>query len=360
MQVKFDNVYKKFGEVEVLKNFDITIKNGEFLVLLGPSGCGKSTALRLLAGLEEPTSGEIYIGNNPVSHLEPKERDISMVFQSYALYPHMTAYENITYPLKIKKISKGERKKKADDIAVILGLENYLNRKPKELSGGQRQRVALGRALIRNHNVCLMDEPLSNIDAKLREHMRGKIKRLHEDLGITSLYVTHDQTEAMTMANRIAIMHKGNLVQLANPDKVYSKPVNRYVGEFIGSPPMNFIEGRYISGKNQVDFGNYNQSLDREWIEILDTKLSSDELFLGVRPENVFVSTEYEEGSMEAIVYVVEPLGKEIIVTLKSGDHLITAEVEADMELKMNQRVWLSMKKKSIHIFDGKTNENLT
>lgn len=355
MQVKFEHIHKQFGDTNVLKDFNLTIEDGEFLVLLGPSGCGKSTALRLLAGLEEPTSGEIYIGNKPVSHLEPKSRDISMVFQSYALYPHMTVYENITYPLRIKKVPHNERKQKASEIAEILGLENYLNRKPKELSGGQRQRVALGRALIRKPNVFLMDEPLSNLDAKLRAHMRGEIKRLHNNLGITSLYVTHDQTEAMTMANRIAIMNEGNLVQLASPDEVYSKPVNRYVGEFIGSPPMNFIEGRYITSKKQVDFGNYKQSMDKEWIEILETRLSNDKLYLGVRPEDIEVNVEMKEASMEAFVYVVEPLGKEIIVTLKSGDHLITAQVNADMKLEMNQKVWLSMSKNKIHIFDGKT-----
>ncbi|WP_018922129.1 ABC transporter ATP-binding protein [Salsuginibacillus kocurii] len=355
MEVRYENITKQFGETPVLENLNLTIHDGEFLVLLGPSGCGKSTALRMLAGLEDPTSGEIYIGNQPVTDMEPKERDISMVFQSYALYPHMSVFENITYPLKIRKVSKAERKKQADRVAEILEIGNLLKRKPKELSGGQRQRVALGRSLIREPNVFLMDEPLSNLDAKLRVHMRGEIKRLHTELGITSVYVTHDQTEAMTMADRIAIMEGGHLQQLAAPNEIYNKPTNKYVGGFIGSPAMNFVKGRYKGKEDRLDFDVFDFPIDHEWREIFERELSGDDLYLGVRPEDVQVSTTPQPGAVKGEVYVVEPLGKEMITIVRVGDHTVMACIEPDVDIEMNQEVWLQFKNHKLHMFDGKT-----
>ncbi|SDH94824.1 multiple sugar transport system ATP-binding protein [Alteribacillus persepolensis] len=359
MQVRYENINKKFGNVHVLKNLHLTVNDGEFLVLLGPSGCGKSTALRMLAGLENPTSGEIYIGGQPVTDMDPKDRDISMVFQSYALYPHMSVFENITYPLKIRKVPKAERKKKADDIAEILEIGDLLKRKPKELSGGQRQRVALGRSLIRQPNVFLMDEPLSNLDAKLRVHMRGEIKRLHSELGITSVYVTHDQTEAMTMADRIAIMEGGHLQQLASPDEIYHQPANRYVGGFIGSPAMNSVKGRLNVKTASLDFGTFTIPIDQEWQEILEKRLSGQDIYLGIRPENVRVATKPAENSIKGEVYVVEPLGKEVITIIRAGGHTIVAIVEPDLPLKMNQKVWLTFDEQKLHMFDGKTEEKV-
>ncbi|MBB6448778.1 multiple sugar transport system ATP-binding protein [Geomicrobium halophilum] len=338
---------------------NLTIKDGEFLVLLGPSGCGKSTALRMLAGLEDPSSGEIYIGHQPVTDMDPKERDISMVFQSYALYPHMSVYENITYPLKIRKTPKAERKKKADEIADILEIGDLLNRKPRALSGGQRQRVALGRSLIRQPNVFLMDEPLSNLDAKLRVHMRGEIKRLHSELGITSLYVTHDQTEAMTMADRIAIMEGGHLQQLAQPNEIYHKPANKYIGGFIGSPAMNMVSGYWKTKEGKIDLDAFVWDIDREWQEILEKQLSGENMYLGIRPEDVEVSASPISEGIEAEVYVVEPLGKEMIAIMKVGDHTITAIVEPDMPLDMNQKVWLTFNSNKVHVFDGSTEKKV-
>jgi multiple sugar transport system ATP-binding protein len=355
MQVKYVNVSKSFGNLQILKDFNLTVKDGEFLVLLGPSGCGKTTALRMLAGLEDPTSGEIYIGNQMVNDVEPKDRDVAMVFQSYALYPHMTVYENISYPLKIRKIPAGEMRRLVEDVAQKLQIEHLLHRKPRELSGGQRQRVALGRALIRKPNVFLMDEPLSNLDAKLRVQMRGELKRLHSELGITIIYVTHDQVEAMTMADRIAVMNGGCLQQLDSPDEVYNNPANRFVGGFIGSPAMNFIPGRINRSRGQLEFTSFRYNLDAEWQGILEKELSDDELLLGIRPEDVEVHLTPVEGGVEGTVYVVEPTGKESILIVKVGDITVVADVEPDTRVEMNQKIWLTFKEQKMHIFDGKT-----
>lgn len=260
--VKLVNVWKQFGEVTAVKNMNLDIKDGEFMILLGPSGCGKTTTLRMISGLEEPTKGQIYIGDKLVADPEkgvfvpPKDRDIAMVFQSYALYPHMTVYDNIAFPLKLRKVPKQEIDQRVREVAEMLGLTELLKRKPRELSGGQRQRVALGRAIVRKPQVFLMDEPLSNLDAKLRVKMRAELKKLQRQLGVTTIYVTHDQVEAMTMGDRIAVINAGELQQVGSPDEVYDKPANTFVAGFIGSPPMNSMDAS-ITEDGFADFGEF-------------------------------------------------------------------------------------------------------
>ena len=253
--LKIKNISKKYGVLDILKNIEMNIEDGEFLVLVGPSGCGKSTTLRLIAGLERPTEGQIFIGDLCVNDLDPSKRDIAMVFQNYALYPHMTVYENMAFGLTLRKLNASDIKNRVQDAAKILMLTDYLKRRPKELSGGQRQRVALGRAIVRQPKVFLFDEPLSNLDAKLRSEMRLEIKKLHQMLGTTMVYVTHDQTEAMTMGDRIAVMDNGIIEQLDTPRNLYDHPCNRFVASFIGSPEMNFIEG-HVKVNDNIHFIN--------------------------------------------------------------------------------------------------------
>src|SRR5436853_3089956 len=251
MKVKFDNVTKQFGSRAVVDHLSLEIDEGEFVVLLGPSGCGKTTTLRMLAGLEEATSGDILIGDERVNDVPPQHRDIAMVFQSYALYPHMTIAENIAYPLRVRKIARDEIEGRVRHVAAMLEIDGLLMRRPRELSGGERQRVALARAIVRSPRVYLMDEPLSNLDAKLRVQMRGELKRLQHELGTTTVYVTHDQSEAMTLAHRVAVMRRGRLQQFDTPMNIYNRPANRFVAEFVGSPSMNFIEGRIDRGQRK-------------------------------------------------------------------------------------------------------------
>ncbi|HZN08110.1 MAG TPA: ABC transporter ATP-binding protein, partial [Pyrinomonadaceae bacterium] len=248
MSIKFENVTKTFGDTRVVDDLSLEIDDGEFVVLLGPSGCGKTTTLRMLAGLETVTTGDIYIGDERINDVPTQHRDLAMVFQSYALYPHMTIAENIAYPLRVRKLDKNERAKRVNDVAAMLEIESLLDRKPRQLSGGERQRVALARAIVREPRAYLMDEPLSNLDARLRVQMRGELKRLQHQLGTTTIYVTHDQAEAMTLASRVAVMKRGKLQQFDTPLNIYNHPANRFVAEFVGSPSMNFIDGRIDGG----------------------------------------------------------------------------------------------------------------
>ena len=344
--VTFENVRKSFGTFTALENLNLAIEDGEFVALLGPSGCGKSTTLRMLAGLEFPTSGEIRIGDRVVNDLAPGKRDIAMVFQSYALYPHMTVGENIAYPLKKRGIKGPERKAAVQKAAELLQLDALLDRKPGQLSGGQQQRVALGRALVREPRVFLLDEPLSNLDAKLRSYMRAEIIELHRRLGKTMVYVTHDQLEAMTMANRIAVMHAGKVQQFDTPDAIYNRPANRFVAGFIGTPPMNQIEGE-VRGDSFVTEG-HAIPLDRS---AFVATLADGPAILGVRPEGIVIGT---GTGLPATVRLAENTGHETIVTLELPDRSrIAARIPATRRMDVGQRVALTVDPGAIHLFEA-------
>ncbi|MCC1493126.1 ABC transporter ATP-binding protein [Cognatishimia sp. F0-27] len=339
--VTLKNVRKSFGTFTALENLDIEIRSGEFVALLGPSGCGKSTTLRMLAGLEFPSAGEISIDGRVVNDVAPGKRDIAMVFQSYALYPHMTVGQNIAYPLRKRGVPKDERAAAVQKAAELLQLEPLLDRKPAQLSGGQQQRVALGRALVREPKVFLLDEPLSNLDAKLRSYMRAELIELHRRLGKTMVYVTHDQLEAMTMADRIAVMHGGRLQQFDTPDAVYNRPANRFVASFIGTPSMNQIEGT-LAG-DTFTRGAMTVPLDRARFAAEDGPC-----VMGVRPEAVTIGT----GHVAATIRLVENTGHELIVSLalEDGTRLLS-RVEAGRRLSIGQTVQITFEPDAIHLF---------
>jgi multiple sugar transport system ATP-binding protein len=360
--VVIKHLKKKFGKVIAIDNLDIEVGDKEFLALLGPSGCGKTTTLRCIAGLETPDEGEIYIAGKLVSDLPPRERDVAMVFQSYALYPHMTAFDNIAFPLKIRKIHKQEIKKRVKEVADLLQIGQLLDRKPKALSGGQAQRVALGRAIIRQPKVFLMDEPLSNLDAKLRDLMRVELKRLQKELAITTVYVTHDQSEAMSLGDRIAIMNQGILQQLGSPNEIYRHPDNIFVANFMGRPPANLIRVSFVekNGIGYLDCSGFTNALSSEVQEIIKAKSTSSELVLGLKPEDITVNKErFSSECIEAIVYLVEPLGSETIADLRVGEDLIKAKISPDLELHMGEKVWIKFDEKKMHLFDGKTERSI-
>jgi multiple sugar transport system ATP-binding protein len=354
--IRLKNLIKSFGNVVAVDNLSLDIKDGEFLVLLGPSGCGKTTALKCLAGLETPDSGEIYIGDRIVNELPPKERDIAMVFQSYALYPHMTVYNNMAFPLRMRKRSKNEVDERVKKTADLLRIRELLNRKPKQLSGGQAQRVALGRAIVREPKAFLMDEPLSNLDAKLRVYMRVELKRLQKDLGTTTVYVTHDQAEAMTMGDRVAVMNQGRTQQLATPHDIYHKPDTVFVAGFLGSPPMNLITCTLKEG-GILQSSHFQLQLPASIAETVKSRATDSNVVLGFRPEDVKLSNRPAGNAIETEVYMYEPLGSEIIADLKIGDNMIKARTSPDMELKIGDRLWLTVEEDAIHIFDTKTEE---
>lgn len=361
-QVSLKSVTKVFpGDVVAVKDFNIGIENKEFIVIVGPSGCGKSTTLRMIAGLEEITSGEIYIGDQLVNDIPPKDRNIAMVFQNYALYPHMDVYENMAFGLRLRRYSKSEIKERVTEAARILGIGHLLNRKPKELSGGEKQRVAVGRAIVRKPLVFLFDEPLSNLDAKLRVQMRTEINKLHNRLQTTMIYVTHDQTEAMTLGTRIVVMKDGLIQQIADPLNLYDKPANKFVASFIGSPPMNFIEGT-IARENSKYF--FNESKFR--LRIADKMLESlktyegKSVFLGIRPEDIYdkLFTTYSsiESTVTVVVDIVEPMGSEVYLYLNSGKNTFIARVGGHNKPQVNHKMDVVFDMNKVHFFD-KENE---
>jgi len=353
-------VSKSFGKVVAVDDVSIKIEDKHFVALLGPSGCGKTTTLRLIAGLEILTSGDIHIGDKLVNELSPRDRNIAMVFQSYALYPHMSVFDNIAFPLKIRKVPREEVKKRVDDAADLLGIKDLLGRKPKELSGGQRQRVALGRAIVRNPEVFLLDEPLSNLDAKLRVYMRAELKRLQRNLGVTTVYVTHDQIEALTMSDRIAVMNEGKLQQIDGPDELYSKPANTWVGGFIGSPPMNFFDCTLnLEGQRAyLDASEFKLAIDSGLAAAIKEKASSSELILGTRPEDLtVVKGNLGRDEIPAEIYVVEPVGESTIVDLKIGKYIIRARAPAGFKGEIGEKALVSINKDKMHIFDKKTDQ---
>ena len=346
-----------FGEVVAVNRLSLDIRDKEFVVLLGPSGSGKTTALRCIAGLETPDEGEIYIGDRLVNDLEPKDRDVAMVFQSYALYPHMTVFENLAFPLECAKVPREEIKERVQRVAELLQIRDLLDRKPRQLSGGQQQRVALGRAIIREPKVFLMDEPLSNLDAKLRVYMRAELKRLQKELGVTTIYVTHDQVEAMTMADRVAILDRGVLQQFDSPDQVYAKPANIFVAGFIGSPPTNFFDCT-LTDEGILDAGEFKYSLPRNLVKIIREKATSNEVVLGIRPQHIKVYRRKEKDNLiKARHYTTEPLGEMVILDLKVGETLVKAIV--DPEFKVENEHWIEFPVEKIYLFDKKTGTSL-
>jgi multiple sugar transport system ATP-binding protein len=356
VEVVLDSISKLFGDVKAVDGVSLKILDKEFLTLLGPSGCGKTTTLRLIAGLEELSGGDIYIGDRKVNDLPPKDRNIAMVFQSYALYPHMSVFDNMAFPLKVRKVPKAELDKRVRESAELLGIAELLKRKPKELSGGQRQRVALGRAMVRSPDVFLMDEPLSNLDAKMRVYMRAELKRLQKKLGTTLIYVTHDQVEAMTMSDRVAIMNDGKLQQLDMPETVYNHPKNVWVAGFIGSPAMNFFDCTFKTrdGGGILDAGEFSIDLATDVADLVRKNAAGPEIILGVRPEDVSVAKKRSPGSIEASVYVIEPIGDSVIVDANVGKNLVKARADPSFVAEIEEKVYLTFNERKIHIFDKK------
>ncbi|HVR42616.1 MAG TPA: sn-glycerol-3-phosphate ABC transporter ATP-binding protein UgpC [Thermoanaerobaculia bacterium] len=356
--VRFDGVSKQYGAVSVIEGLDLDIRDKEFMVLVGPSGCGKSTALRMIAGLEEISSGRIRIGERVVNELAPKERDIAMVFQSYALYPHMTVRENLAFGLRIRKTSKEEMERRVREAAEILDIAHLLDRKPRQLSGGQRQRVAVGRAIVRKPSVFLFDEPLSNLDAKLRVQMRSEITRLQQRLETTCVYVTHDQVEAMTMGHRIAVMNAGRLQQVGTPLEVYERPVNLFVANFIGTPPMNFFRGRIADGGAELRAGTFTVRL----AEAGGRARPDGEVVAGIRPEHVVASPGEPRGPaarVEGTVELVEPLGHEVVVHVRAGEDMLVTSVDPAQAPRLDDAIELRIELERLHLFDAASEQRL-
>ncbi len=346
--------------VVAVDHLNLEVRDKEFFVLVGPSGCGKSTTLRMIAGLDEATSGEIYIGDRLVNNLEPKDRDVAMVFQNYALYPHMTVYENMAFALKLRKVPKPEIKQRVEEAARILGISELLNRKPAALSGGQRQRVAVGRAIVRHPQVFLFDEPLSNLDAKLRVGMRAELARLHLRLETTVFYVTHDQVEAMTLGQRIGVMKDGRLLQVDDPLTLYNRPANRFVAGFIGSPPMNFLEGRIEQNPVRFIHPAFTLTLPPTLSPRLQ-RLSGQTVTMGIRPENIIAATQTDsEPHALALVEVAELMGNENILYLKLQDASLIARVPPNCAPKPGTKIAISFDLAKLHFFDPQTEINLT
>lgn len=348
---------------EAVKSIDLEIRDREFMVLVGPSGCGKTSVLRMIAGLEEITGGDISIGECVVNQVPPKDRDIAMVFQNYALYPHMTVFENMAFGLKLRKFPKKEIAERVQDAAKTLDIEDLLDRKPKALSGGQRQRVAVGRAIVRNPQVFLFDEPLSNLDAKTRVTTRAEISKLHDRLDATMIYVTHDQVEAMTMGNRICVMNEGKIMQTAAPLDLYYRPDNLFVAGFIGSPPMNFVQGRIENGDPGLSFVQDNRNGNSirvpltEKLEAIARPYLEQEIILGIRPEDVRCENVSESEAVSAPIEidVVEPMGSETMLYLRTNDTSLAARASGDAQFKVNQSIRIAFDPEKIHLFDPRT-----
>jgi len=358
-KVRLENISKHFNEVIAVKDFSLEIEDREFVVFVGPSGCGKTTTLRMIAGLEEITLGKIYIGDRLINRIPAKDRDIAMVFQNYALYPHMTVYQNLAFSLEMRKFSKEETKQRVREAADLLEISELLHRKPKQLSGGQRQRVAVGRAIVRKPQVFLFDEPLSNLDAKLRVQMRGELKKLHERLVSTSIYVTHDQVEAMTMGDRIVVMKDGFIQQVGKPLDLYFHPINKFVAGFIGSPTMNFIETQLIGLDNKlfVQADSFRLRILEEKSQNLQSYVNK-KVILGIRPQDLSKASAPVEGeTIEAFVEIIEPIGNEIYLDVKAGRDSLIASVDPKTKVNPREEILLQANLENIHLFDIE-NEN--
>lgn len=359
MKVIIKDVSKHFGNVRAVDNLNLEINDGELVALLGPSGCGKTTILLMIAGIYKLTTGYIYFNEKMVNEVLPKDRKIGMVFQSYALYPHMSVFNNIAFPLKLRRTPREEMREKVFKVARLVQIEELLNRKPGQLSGGQQQRVALSRALVKEPDILLLDEPLSNLDARLRIEMRSELKKLQRRLSITTIFVTHDQIEAMTMADRVAIMNLGHLQQFSSPDELYNYPKNLFVAGFIGSPPTNFIDvslersnGKFILRNESLEL-----KLPREIVSKVESNSTSSEIVLGIRPEHITLNQEKE--GIKTEVYVIEPLGREILVSVKLGDYIVKVLTPPPFKVGMGEKVWLGFNLDKIMLFDKKTEKSL-
>lgn len=353
-------ITKKFGNTTAVDNVNLEVKDGEFVVVVGPSGCGKSTTLRMIAGLESITSGDLLLNEQRLNELHSSKRNMAMVFQSYALYPHMSVFENIAFGLRVRKIPKPQIMEKVLSAAKVLQLEDYLDRKPRELSGGQNQRVALGRAIVRDPEVFLMDEPLSNLDAKLRSYMRTEIKELQRRLGTTMVYVTHDQVEAMTMGDKIMLLKDGQVQQVGSPLELYNKPKNRFVGEFIGSPPMNFMEGIVVEKGNELLFNSEDYSI----VLSTDNQIKLREfvgkkVLMGVRPEHIEIGDHLHKNRIQFNLINSEVLGSETLVFLHAENQKWTAKLNGQHLLQKNDYISLHLSSDYIHLFDVETEERL-
>ncbi|PAQ15787.1 sugar ABC transporter ATP-binding protein [Bacillaceae bacterium SAOS 7] len=362
-EIVLKNIYKMYDDkVTAVKDFNLHIQDKEFIIFVGPSGCGKSTTLRMIAGLEEISKGDFYIDGERMNDVPPKDRDIAMVFQNYALYPHMTVYDNMAFGLKLRKFSKSEIDRRVKDAAAILGLETYLDRKPKALSGGQRQRVALGRAIVRDAKVFLMDEPLSNLDAKLRVQMRAEISKLHQRIQTTTIYVTHDQTEAMTMATRLVVMKDGVIQQVGTPKEVYEKPANVFVGGFIGSPAMNFFRGKLEEG--QIMVGDTSLAIPKEKMSML-RKLgyAGKEVILGVRPEDIHYESAFidafPQSTIDAKISVSELTGAETMIYSSINGTEFIARLDSRSEFTPGETIKLAFDMEKAHFFDAESEKRI-
>jgi multiple sugar transport system ATP-binding protein len=350
------NVVKMYGDVVAVDNVSLIVEDGEFVALVGPSGCGKTTTLNLVAGLIELTDGEIYLGEKQINDLDPKDRDLAMVFQNYALYPNKSVRENLAFPLKMRKMKGDDIGVQVERTAKVLSIDHLLDRRPRELSGGQQQRVALGRALVRNPRAFLMDEPLSNLDAKLRVQMRAELKRFHQELHATVLYVTHDQLEAVTMADKIAVMNNGVLQQYASPEDVFNRPVNTFVAGFIGSPAMNLVTGRVQhngSGVEVVGEAGWVQPLAP--LRATQALRSGGEVILGIRHSQVRLHREAMPGSLAATIYTVEPTGDLTFVHFRLGGQLLVASAHADFRANPDDPIWVEFDQDHLHVFDARS-----
>ncbi|MCH8553488.1 MAG: sn-glycerol-3-phosphate ABC transporter ATP-binding protein UgpC [Natronospirillum sp.] len=361
--IEFKNVVKSYGDVNIIKGLDLSIKDKEFMVLVGPSGCGKSTTLRMIAGLEEITEGDLYIGERRVNNVHPKDRDVAMVFQSYALYPHMSVRENIAFGLRLRKMPKDEIDTLVDEAAKTLGMTHLLDRKPKALSGGQRQRVALGRAIVRKPSVFLFDEPLSNLDAELRVQMRAEIAKLQKRLAITSVYVTHDQVEAMTMGDRIAVLHDGNLRQVGTPLELYDTPANLFVAQFIGTPNMNVAKGQFTEDGTKAKMGPVEFPIPEKW-KAVAKEHGGKEVYIGFRPEHTLPDDEHDwtnTATLEGKVDIVETLGHEVVVyvTIEGLEKRIIAKADVHKTPTPGDAMKVDVNLDNLHFFDGVTEESL-
>jgi ABC-type sugar transport system ATPase subunit len=360
-KVEVKDLTKKFGDNIAVDNINLTFPEGRLTVLVGPSGCGKTTLLRMLAGLEEPTTGTIFIGNKEVAHIPAWDRNVAMVFQSYALYPNMTVYKNMAFPLQARRVAKAEIKKQVEESAEILGLTELLGRYPRQLSGGQMQRVAIGRAIVRKPDLFLMDEPLSNLDAKLRVSTRAELKRLQRDLRVTTVYVTHDQAEAMTLADQLVVMNKGEVLQIDYPENVYYHPQQIFVGGFIGSPGMNFVPCRLNQERTQLHLVDFVYELPPEIRPKFQAVPTGQDLILGIRPEDIILNLQQIPHTLKASVYINEELGKETLVTVVYEDIFLKVFVPPTLAMyrRIGADVWLRFKPEGLRIFNADTQQLL-